>query len=649
MALHQPQARPLALLCQLSLNTVRVTRNNNSVSVLNTVSCSGNQHTLSMKEMLDIQKKVCDELSDYLKSLATQSSPMSTLVSPEAFVKVLVRIIDPTIGTTKQARDLLKISVLSKPDIFQIRARADGSEMVCLRSAANETSSESSSNFGAGEVPETPRIAIQRSVSAEIEATLCGVAIESKANCLFGEAAIQSLFNKAKYSTAHLRSFPPSLVKESHRGDRGYLGVRVFEDECDDFEEIEEMRTHVFLNTNDPFCAIVMGIQGSGKSHTTNVILENCLLPCELPRTMPIVQLSQPMAALVLHYDESDRSICEAIGLSRSAFELSPTAEAVDGSPPCVNRVVVLVSPSYYEQRKRFYAKIDNCTVHPLLFSWPLAADQLKILMRIGDDTSAQQPLYVSVVLNYLRRLQRIDKMPSYQQFLSDTRRMFENSNQSGPLAQRLQLVNSFIKESKENAMLVDQHQSLADLFRKPGMLVIADLTDPMLPREDSTNIFHVLLNQFRQLRLPFGKVVALDEAHKYLEGTNSGLAGAIVTTVRLMRHEGIRILISTQSPLCLPSELFELVSFAVLHCTHSAGWLKYLAPKIPISANDINRVRNLDRGDALLFATATDFPEELYSQDSAKSSTFPIRFRQRLTVDYGSSLLNVHQPATEI
>ena len=59
------------------------------------------------------------------------------------------------------------------------------------------------------------------------------------------------------------------------------------------------------------------------------------------------------------------------------------------------------------------------------------------------------------------------------------------------------------------------------------------------------------------------------DEAHKYFGASKSesggGLAAAVVDAVRLMRHEGIRVVISTQSPLAMPSELLELVQTSSL------------------------------------------------------------------------------------
>ena len=57
-------------------------------------------------------------------------------------------------------------------------------------------------------------------------------------------------------------------------------------------------------------------------------------------------------------------------------------------------------------------------------------------------------------------------------------------------------------------------------------------------------------------------KLAVFDEAHKYLQNsTMDELSGTIVSTVRQMRHNGVRVVVSTQSPKTLPPELLELVS----------------------------------------------------------------------------------------
>lgn len=68
-----------------------------------------------------------------------------------------------------------------------------------------------------------------------------------------------------------------------------------------------------------------------------------------------------------------------------------------------------------------------------------------------------------------------------------------------------------FIKEAGENAKFIGKQKRLDELLSKPGVLVVANLTDPMLSREDATDVFHILLTQYRQVKLAFGKVVAFD------------------------------------------------------------------------------------------------------------------------------------------
>ena len=46
------------------------------------------------------------------------------------------------------------------------------------------------------------------------------------------------------------------------------------------------------------------------------------------------------------------------------------------------------------------------------------------------------------------------------------------------------------------------------------------------------------------------------------------------------MRHFGVRIAISTQSPLDLPSEILELTQIAICHAFHSKDWIDHLAMK---------------------------------------------------------------------
>jgi hypothetical protein len=415
------------------------------------------------------------------------------------------------------------------------------------------------------------------------------------------------------------------------------------------------------LNINDPFCLIAVGVQGGGKSHTVSVVLENCLLPCPIPEAEPLVQLSRPMAAMVLHYDQSETNVCEATGLVNlnSNFErllergaaaaAAAGAGAGTGVAQCCpalgkGKVVILVSPTFYHQRKRFYGDGGSkYTVLPLLFRWAaLDAVQLKKLMRINE---SDNQLYVGVMLAKLRGYQRAGGVPEFRRFCDEIMAACCSGQQSGPLEQRLAVLQQFVAEAEENDSLRQEQRDLEDLIAG-GSLVVADMTDPMLAPAEANGVFQVLLEQFRLKKLDCGKLVVCDEAHKYFDSKNKGgdgLAGAIVDTVRLMRHEGIRVVVSTQSPLTMPGELLELSTVAVCHSFHSSDWYKHLSSKLPLPEDGFAQVRRLRPGDALTFASRPLF--ELGSTeigDARSSHTFLMRVRPRMTEDRGGSRHNV-------
>ena len=150
--------------------------------------------------------------------------------------------------------------------------------------------------------------------------------------------------------------------------------------------------SNIYLNVHSPFCAVITGVQGSGKSHTMAVMLENCLLACPLPPASPLVQLRKPLSALVLHYDRVDTNICEATGLAHPSMLMRRWIAGAGGeeaglpAPPAIQKIVVLVSPTFYTQRRAFYANDERYDVRPLLFRWSsLDAVTLKKLMRIDE------------------------------------------------------------------------------------------------------------------------------------------------------------------------------------------------------------------------------------------------------------------------
>lgn len=180
---------------------------------------------------------------------------------------------------------------------------------------------------------------------------------------------------------------------------------------------------------------------------------------------------------------------------------------------------------------------------------------------------------------------------------------------------------------------------------------------------DEANGIFQVLTEQYRATPTPHcGKLLALDEAHKFMDGSSSdGLSEAIVNVARLMRHDGMRLAVSTQSPKALAPELLELVTVAVLHRFHSSDWFSYLQQKLPLPDEAKLRLMQLSPGHAVVFASqhriaalSSPPPPSFSSSSASVQSTsghnvaspwspnvFELHVRPRITADRGSTRLN--------
>ena len=406
-------------------------------------------------------------------------------------------------------------------------------------------------------------------------------------------------------------SFAPALLRREELDcfssvQAGLLGFSV--EECSE-------SFPVFLNTSSPFCMITIGVQGAGKSHTLGTVIENCVL--NLP---PVVQLEKPVSTLIFHYDSDEGNFCQSVGLGVSRLGLL-----------AVKKVSVLVSPSFYQQRKKFYAGLSNCTVRPLLFRWKsITASILRSLMRIHLDQDP--PLYMGALLDLLRKLQKKNTFPTFKSFKDQLSQLDLTSGQTAPLSLRIRLVESLLAESEENEDL--EQVNLEDVCAE-GSVVICDLTDPMMTSSEARGIFEVLLEKFKVLPMKCGKLIVFDEAHKYMKNDGSGddLCGNIIESVRQMRHHGLRIIVSSQSPLSLPNELMELVTIFIVHRFHSKDWFIKLKAKIPLADSAFDKIMSLRTGSALLFSSSDSMSLGTYG-----SGVHEIQIRKRITADTGKS-----------
>ena len=237
--------------------------------------------------------------------------------------------------------------------------------------------------------------------------------------------------------------------------------------------------------------------------------------------------------------------------------------------------------------------------------------------------------LYMAVVLNLLQGYQRDGKKPTYAQFKKQLAEVLVDNKQTGPLQQRLRLLESLLIETEDNKK---HAQGLIQQYLQEKQLIIVDLHDPYISSTMANSVFRILLEQFRSCHIERGKLVVLDEAHRYMQGdSKSTLGDGIVDTVRLMRHQGIRVAISSQSPVVLAPELLELVTVAVLHRFHAKDWFDFLSKKLPLTAENYDAITKLDRGVGMVFATG-------HNLTTTHERVFKMQIRQRLTYDEGAS-----------
>lgn len=130
---------------------------------------------------------------------------------------------------------------------------------------------------------------------------------------------------------------------------------------------------------------MVCGVQGSGKSHTVSVILENMLIP----QYSPIGMTEKAVAGLVLHYGEGGAS-----ALPNETAWLGHSSVSGVQVPP----VHVYVSQSSLQTMRKVYAPLgNNVHVEPFLLSESeLDAEAFQAMMAVGSSDSA--PLYVQTI-----------------------------------------------------------------------------------------------------------------------------------------------------------------------------------------------------------------------------------------------------------
>jgi len=358
----------------------------------------------------------------------------------------------------------------------------------------------------------------------------------------------------------------------------------------------------------------LFGVQGGGKSYTIGTISEMVL-----KQFNNINDLPSPLAGVIFHYSESmeyEPEFTSMIYPNDKESELKKLRERYGAEPNNIDDVIILTPKDKIEERKNEYPSID---ILPIAFNSKElnVQDWLFLLGAVGNDSTYIKQL--KAIMKEHRRnitLEGITRSVDETELLSNTQKALAR--------QKL----SFARE------YIDDNFMLRDTLR-PGRLIIVDLRDEFIVKDEALGLFVIMLNIFSSVRNTngshFNKFIVFDEAHKYMD--NKDLTGNIVTAIREMRHKGVSIMIASQDPPSLPNEIIELSSIVLLHKFNSPQWLKHIQKSITqlslLSPADMSA---LNPGEGFLWSTKA-------TEKSISTKPIKISTRPRVTKHGGSTV----------
>lgn len=301
--------------------------------------------------------------------------------------------------------------------------------------------------------------------------------------------------------------------------------------------------------------------------------------------------LPAPMASVIFHYSESMDYAPEFTSMiypNDDAGQLAKLKAQYGAEPGSLDDVIMLAPIDKVEERQEEYPSIE---VLPISFhSKDLnVQDWMFLLKAVGNDST-----YISQLRSIMRANRRNLNLEDLKASVESSG-LLSNSQKSLAL-QRLSFAEEYIDDSRR----------LGDILR-PGRLVIVDLRDEFIDEDDALGLFVIMLNIFSGVKecdgKNFNKFIVFDEAHKYMN--NKELTSTIVTAIREMRHKGVSMMIASQDPMSLPTDIIQLSSVMIMHKFNSPQWVKHVQHSITqlqtLTASDMAA---LSTGEAYLWAT---------------------------------------------
>ncbi|KAI0973796.1 hypothetical protein F4678DRAFT_459282 [Xylaria arbuscula] len=325
----------------------------------------------------------------------------------------------------------------------------------------------------------------------------------------------------------------------------------------------------IFYNVAAPSSVFICGSQGSGKSHTLSCILENSLIQSEKLGCLP-----RPLTGIVFHYDDY-----------ASDSRVAPCEAAYLGSDPAV-------SDSYSE--------LKHVTVEALRLD-QADLNTKRMLELMAFDRA--QPLYAQVIQRILRdmRLSQQDNPGNfnYGAFIRKLDAEKLSADQKRGLGQRLDTLQSFMVPEQVQRLAIGKGRLGTNWTPKAGELLIVDLSCPCVTASMACALFNICLSIFLAQDSSLGRIVALDEAHRYMGETSDSevLTNSLLAAIRFQRHLGARIIISTQEPTISP-KLLDLCSITIVHRFSSPDWLSVLTKHLAGISKVSKLTRKSDRED---------------------------------------------------
>lgn len=358
----------------------------------------------------------------------------------------------------------------------------------------------------------------------------------------------------------------------------------------------------------------LFGVQGGGKSYTIGTISEMVLKQFKHINLLPA-----PLAGVIFHFSESmdyEPEFTSMKSPNDKETELTKLRERYGAEPDSIEDVIILTPKDKIEERKEEYPSIE---VLPIAFNSKElnVQDWMFLLGAIGNDST-----YLKQLKAIMKELRRDLTLDGITQAVEDS--LLLSTTQKALARQKL----SFARE------YVDDKFILRDTL-KPGRLIIVDLRDEFIVKDEALGLFVIMLNIFSAVKnvngKHFNKFIVFDEAHKYMD--NKDLTSNIVTAIREMRHKGVSIMIASQDPPSLPNEIIELSSIVLLHKFNSPQWLKHIQKSVTqLSSLSPADMSSLTPGEGFLWANKA-------TERSISAKPLKISTRPRVTKHGGATI----------